>query len=160
MPPDGFYRYAVGVGGNLGNVPATLARAADLLTADGMVTISARAPLIETAAVGGPAQQPAFSNGAWLVSTRLGPHQLLHRLQNIESACGRVRTVRWGPRTCDLDLLLREDGLIVASPVLTVPHPRLCERAFVLEPLAAIAGAWRHPLAHATVAELAGKIRK
>jgi 2-amino-4-hydroxy-6-hydroxymethyldihydropteridine diphosphokinase len=149
------WRYAIAVGANLGDRQATIERAACLLDAGGMARVVARSPLIGSAAVGGPPGQGPYLNGAWVVASGFGAHQLLAELQRLESACGRVRTVHWGPRTLDLDLLLRDDGLVVASPVLTLPHPRLAERRFVLEPLAMIAPGWRVPGLGRTVAELA-----
>jgi 2-amino-4-hydroxy-6-hydroxymethyldihydropteridine diphosphokinase len=101
-----------------------------------------RSDLIESAPVGGPDGQGSFLNGVWIVASDFGPHQLLAELQRIETACGRVRTVRWGPRTLDLDLLLRDDGLVVSSAVLTLPHPRIAERPFVLIPLQQVAAHW------------------
>jgi 2-amino-4-hydroxy-6-hydroxymethyldihydropteridine diphosphokinase len=145
-------RYAVAVGSNRGDRAALIARAADLLAAQGDVAVEARSALVETAPVGGPAGQGAFLNGAWIVATALGPHQLLHRLQAVEHALGRTRSVADGPRTIDLDLLLAEDGGACASPVLTLPHPRLHLRRFVLQPLAEVAPGWRHP--QGTVAHL------
>ena len=85
--------------------------------------------------MGGPRGQEWFLNAVWIISSELGPHSLLQVLQQIETACGRSRTVHWGPRLVDLDLLARADGLRVESPVLTLPHPRMAERPFVMSPL-------------------------
>jgi 2-amino-4-hydroxy-6-hydroxymethyldihydropteridine diphosphokinase len=104
-----------------------------------------RSDLIESAPVGGPDGQGAFLNGVWIVASDFGPHQVLAELQRIETMCGRVRTVRWGPRTLDLDLLLRDDGVVVNSAVLTLPHPRIAERPFVLLPLSQVAAGWPIP---------------
>lgn len=150
-------RYAIGIGGNLGDVPAQAARARTLLAGEG-VAVEAEAPWLATAPVGGP-PQPDFRNSAWIVATTLGPHALLDVLRRAETACGRTREVRWGPRTLDLDLLLAEDGTVVDSPILTLPHPRLHERAFVLLPLAAIAPEWRYPRLGRSIAELAAACR-
>jgi 2-amino-4-hydroxy-6-hydroxymethyldihydropteridine diphosphokinase len=149
-------RYAIGIGGNLGDVQAHAVRARALLAAESVV-VEAEAPWLATAPVGGPLQPP-FHNSAWIVSCGYGPHGLLACLQRAESACGRVREVRWGPRTLDLDLLLAEDGTLADNPVLTLPHPRLHERAFVLAPLAAIAPHWRHPILGRTIADLAAAV--
>lgn len=146
--------YAIGIGSNRGDRAAYLAQAAASLQADGMVRVTASSPLLETAPVGGPPGQGAFLNGAWIVVTGLGPHQLLHRLLVTEAALGRCRLVPCGPRTVDLDLLLAEDGRILDGPTLTLPHPRLHQRPFVLIPLATIAPAWRHPTLRRSVAEL------
>ena len=146
-------RYAIGVGANRGDPPATIAAAVARLPAE--IRLVAQAPYISTPPVGGPPGQASYRNGAWIVETAFGPHQLLHALQRIETALGRTRTVRWGPRTLDLDLLLRDDGMIVASPVLTLPHPLLAKRAFVLTPLSAIAGDWWHPVAQRRIRDLA-----
>lgn len=136
------WRYAVGVGSNLGDRRAHVEQGARLLDAGGVGRVIARSDLIETEPIGGPDGQGAFLNGVWIVACDSGPHQLLAELQRIETACGRVRTVRWGPRTLDLDLLLRDDGLVVTSGVLTLPHPRLHERLFVLSPLSQVAADW------------------
>jgi 2-amino-4-hydroxy-6-hydroxymethyldihydropteridine diphosphokinase len=147
-------RYAIAVGSNRGDRRAILDAAAELLAADGRVRIERRSRLIENPAVGGPPGQGDFLNGAWIVATALGPHQLLMRLLRIEAALGRVRGEPDAPRTCDLDLLLAEDGRVLSGPVLTLPHPRMCDRAFVLEPLAEVAGAWRHPITGLRIDEL------
>ena len=147
-------RYAIAVGSNRGDREQTLARAAEMLAADGHVTIEAQSALLENPAVGGPEGQDDFLNGAWVVATRLGAHQLLLRLRRIEDALGRVRSVRNGPRTIDLDLLLAEDGTTIESTLLSLPHPRLHERHFVLQPLREVAGGWQHPIFSCTVEEL------
>ncbi len=136
------WRYAIGVGSNLGDRQAHLTQGAALLDAGGIGRVIARSDLIETAPVGGPDGQGTFFNGVWIVASSFGPHQVLAELQRIEALCGRVRTVRWGPRTLDLDLLLRDDGVVVSSAVLTLPHPRIAERPFVLIPLRQVAAAW------------------
>ena len=129
-------RYAIGVGANRGERRASIDRAYALLEAE--MSVIATSTLHETAAVGGPAGQAPFLNAVWVVATDLGPHQVLHALQRIETACGRVRTIHWGPRTLDLDLLLRADGLVVSTPVLTLPHPLWQQRDFVCRPLAEV----------------------
>lgn len=151
------WTYAIGVGANLGNRAATIAAAADLLQDSGLALVVRKTPLIETEPFGGP-EQPRYLNGIWLVESRLGPHQLLDVLQRIEARLGRERLVTWGPRTIDLDILLRDDGVVIESAVLSVPHPRLHERRFVLDPLNMVAGNWRHPVLHQTVAELAAAL--
>jgi 2-amino-4-hydroxy-6-hydroxymethyldihydropteridine diphosphokinase len=87
----------------------------------------------------GPGKQPDYLNAAICLHTGLEPGALLESLQRIELAQGRVRTVRWGPRTLDLDILLYGD-LCLATPTLTIPHPALAQRNFVLYPLLEISG--------------------
>ncbi len=136
------WEYLIAVGSNIGDRQQHIARAAALLDAGGIARVTKTSPLIETEAVGGPPGQGAFLNGVWMVSSDFGPHQVLAELQRIEQSCGRVRTVHWGPRTIDLDLLMRNDGIIISTPVLALPHPRIAERPFVKEPLLAIAADW------------------
>jgi 2-amino-4-hydroxy-6-hydroxymethyldihydropteridine diphosphokinase len=124
----------VGLGANLGAREVTLQRAVELLAdADG-VDVVAQSQLRETEPVG-VVDQPLFLNGAVQVETTLTPRALLDTLLEVERALGRVRDERWGPRKLDLDLLVYGD-VIVDEPGLRVPHPRLHERVFALEPLA------------------------
>ena len=119
-------------GDRAGNLAAALAR----LEAAG-VQVERVSSLYETAPIGGP-PQPPYLNLAARVETVLPPRELLRLCLAVEAELGRVRTVHWGPRTLDLDLLLYE-GATSDDPELTLPHPRLTERQFVLVPLAEIA---------------------
>jgi 2-amino-4-hydroxy-6-hydroxymethyldihydropteridine diphosphokinase len=130
-------RAYVGLGANLGDREATIRRAVELLDAEEGVGVVAVSTLRETAPVG-IVDQPAFLNGVAVVETQLDPHALLERLLAVERRLGRTREgPRFGPRPIDLDLLVHGE-LRVESPGLTVPHPRLHERRFVLEPLAEV----------------------
>ena len=127
-------RAYVGLGSNLGDRRALLERALELLDAQPGLDVVAVSSFRETDPVG-YVDQPRFLNGACAVETSLGPHEVLERLLAVESELGRERAgPRYGPRTIDLDLLLygREQ---LDEPGLTVPHPRLAERSFALEPL-------------------------
>ena len=128
----------IGLGSNLGDRRATLLRAIEELNATPGVSVVKVSSFHETEPVGGPPGQGPYLNAAACIETTLEPPALLHRLQEIEARNGRVRTVRWGERTLDLDLLLYDDR-IVETPELTIPHPRMADRRFVLEPLAEIA---------------------
>jgi len=128
-------RAYVGLGANLGPREETLRRALELLAAVDKVHVIAVSQLRETDPVG-VLNQPRFVNGAATVETTLRPRGLLDVLLRIERELGRTRDgTRWGPRTVDLDLLVYADEL-VDEPGLRVPHPRLRERRFALEPLA------------------------
>ena len=124
----------VGLGANLGPREITLLRAVDLLADTEGVEVRAVSQLRETEPVG-VVDQPHFLNGAVVLDTSLSARELLDRLLEIERELGRVRDVRWGPRVVDLDLLVYGDRQI-DEPGLRVPHPRLHERRFALEPLA------------------------
>ena len=126
-------RAHVGLGSNLGDRLATLDAAVRALDADELTHVMAVSRVYETVPVGGPEQDP-YLNAVAVLETDRSPYQLLDLLLSTETSLGRVRTERWGPRTADLDLLLY-DGPPVDSPELTVPHPRVRERAFVLVPL-------------------------
>ena len=124
----------VGIGSNLGDRESNLTRAIELLSAEDAIEVSGVSEIRETEPVG-PVEQGPFLNGAVRLETDLAPRALLGRLLAIEERMGRVRAERFGPRTIDLDLLLYGDE-VVDEPGLTVPHPRLHERRFALEPLA------------------------
>ena len=128
-------RAFVGLGANLGDREGTIRRAVELLDAEPGVDVVALSTLRETDPVG-YADQPTFVNGAVAIETELSPRELLERLLALERELGRVRgeSPRFGPRAIDLDLLLYGDR-VVEEPGLTVPHPRLAERRFALEPL-------------------------
>jgi 2-amino-4-hydroxy-6-hydroxymethyldihydropteridine diphosphokinase len=130
-------RAYLALGSNLGDRLAYLQGAVDALAATDGVDVVAVSPVYETAAVGGP-EQDDYLNAVVAVDTSLGPHALLRLGQSIEAAADRVRTVRWGPRTLDVDVLLYDD-VQLDDPRLTVPHPRLWERDFVLVPLRDVA---------------------
>ena len=128
-------RAYVGLGSNLGEREATLWKALEGLGATEGIEVLAVSSLRETDPVG-VVDQPRFVNAAAALETSLSPRELLERLLDVERSLGRDRAVeeRWGPRTLDLDLLLY-GGESIDEPGLEVPHPRLTERAFVLEPL-------------------------
>jgi 2-amino-4-hydroxy-6-hydroxymethyldihydropteridine diphosphokinase len=128
-------RAYVGLGSNLGEREATLREALTRLSELDGVAVAAVSSFRETDPVGN-VDQPRFLNAAAEIETSLGPRELLDRLLEVERSLGRDRSreERWGPRTVDLDLLLY-GGETVAETGLEVPHPRLAERTFVLEPL-------------------------
>lgn len=128
----------VGLGSNLGDSRGTIGRAVEALRAIGEIRSFTLASLYRTAPFG-PVAQPHFVNTVAGVVTTLPPREFLARLRGIERALGRERTeVRWGPRTIDLDLLVQGNERI-ADEQLTLPHPGIAEREFVLVPLADVA---------------------
>jgi 2-amino-4-hydroxy-6-hydroxymethyldihydropteridine diphosphokinase len=131
----------LGIGSNLGDRLSYLQLAVDELARADRVAVVGVSPVYETAPVGGP-EQPEYLNAVVALDTSLGARELLRIAQRIEAAAERVRTVRWGPRTLDVDVLLVGDQRI-DDPDLVVPHPRLAERAFVVVPLAELDPEWR-----------------
>jgi 2-amino-4-hydroxy-6-hydroxymethyldihydropteridine diphosphokinase len=123
----------LGLGANLGDRLAALQRAVDLLADDGVRAV-ASSRVWETEPVGGPSGQPPYLNAVVRAETDLSAADVLSAANRVEEALGRTRETRWGPRTIDIDVLLY-DALTHEDPVLTVPHPRLKERAFVVLPL-------------------------
>jgi len=132
-------RAYVGIGSNLDDPLAHVRQAFRDLDAIPQSRGVARSPLYRSKPLG-PQDQPDYVNAVAALKTALTADDLLRTLQAIEAAHGRIRQQRWGPRTLDLDLLLYGD-LVRHDPDLTLPHPRLHERAFVLRPLHAIAPA-------------------
>ncbi len=124
----------LGLGSNLGDRLANLARAARLLAGQPGVRVVRSSRVYETEPVGGPAQ-PDYLNAVLEAETALRPRELLAACLGVEEAMGRVRGERWGPRVIDVDLLTYDD-LEVDEPDLVLPHPRMHERGFVLIPLA------------------------
>ncbi|MCC7517133.1 MAG: 2-amino-4-hydroxy-6-hydroxymethyldihydropteridine diphosphokinase [Pseudomonadales bacterium] len=128
----------IGIGSNLANPQQQVLCAVAALRALPSSHLKALSPWYGSRPVGGPANQPDYINGVACLETQLTPHQLLDALQSIEQQQQRERSVRWGARTLDLDLLLY-DQRCIHDERLTVPHPRLQERTFVLAPLADLA---------------------
>lgn len=124
--------YVIAVGSNLGDAPASVRQAMrdveDRLAAADVLCSS----LYRTAPVGGP-EQPDFVNAVLALESDMAPDAVLEVLHGIEQEAGRVRDVRWGPRTLDLDVVIA-GNIVSEDPVLTLPHPRAHERAFVLVP--------------------------
>jgi 2-amino-4-hydroxy-6-hydroxymethyldihydropteridine diphosphokinase len=120
------------LGSNLGDRRDILQGGVDAIAGLPEVQVTAASPVYETVPVGGP-PQPDYLNAVLLVTTSLPPGELLSQLHAIEAAFNRVRQVRWGPRTLDIDIITI-GGERSDDPVLTLPHPRAHERAFVLAP--------------------------
>jgi 2-amino-4-hydroxy-6-hydroxymethyldihydropteridine diphosphokinase len=134
----------IGLGSNLGDRAHSLHRALASLRSHPRLNVAAVSTFHETQAVGGPGKQAAFLNAAATIITDLPPTDLLAILLETEQKLGRAPAQRWSARIIDLDLLLYSDQ-IISTPTLTVPHPRLAIRRFVLEPAVEIAQDMRHP---------------
>ncbi|MDD1622572.1 MAG: 2-amino-4-hydroxy-6-hydroxymethyldihydropteridine diphosphokinase [Methylococcaceae bacterium] len=136
-PSNPWFEAYIGLGSNLGDPIHTIASARLAIAGLADVEEIAFSPLYGSRPVG-PQDQPDYVNAVMRIKTRLSAPNLLKQLQGIENAHGRVRSVRWGARTLDLDILLYDQQLI-NQPDLIVPHPELPNRAFVLHPLADVA---------------------
>jgi 2-amino-4-hydroxy-6-hydroxymethyldihydropteridine diphosphokinase len=142
---------AIALGSNLGDRDALLDEAEDRLAA--LLSGAVASGRYETASVGGPPQAPPFLNEVVVGTTLLSPRSLLEALHAIEQAAGRERPFINAPRTLDLDLILYGD-FVIDEPDLQVPHPRFRNRAFVLQPLAEVAGDWVDPVSGQSVQDL------
>ena len=144
----------IGLGSNVGHRQETLERAVERLQEAPGVELLAASRWHATLPAGGPPGQEAFLNGAVLVRTSLAPESLLSLLKRIEVELGRTPSAqRWGPRPIDLDLLLCDEQ-VLQTPLLTLPHPRMSWRRFVLEPAAEIAPAMVHPTTRWSIGRL------
>jgi 2-amino-4-hydroxy-6-hydroxymethyldihydropteridine diphosphokinase len=146
----------VGIGSNLGEREQHVRAALDALAALPDTTLTRASSFYDTEAVGGP-DQPDFLNAVAELDTDLTPRQLFWNLMRIERQLGRVRTVRWGPRTIDLDLLLAGDW-VISEPDLQVPHPELTRRSFVLVPLVELDPMLRHPITGDTLLQILSRL--
>lgn len=143
----------IALGGNLGDILGSFLGARDMLAAHSDIDLSASSMLYRSPPMG-PQDQADYLNAVISVSTSLSPLDLLHCLQDIEHHFGRRRDgVRWGERTLDLDLVAHDDTRM-QSHTLTLPHPGMQERMFVLQPLCDIRPGWRHPIIGKTAREL------
>ena len=147
-----WHRAYIAVGSNLGNREEHIAGALCALKEHPLIVLKKSSELIVTKPYGG-VEQEDFLNGVLEIETLLGPEQLLEALHEIENAAGRKRTVRWGPRTLDLDILFY-DRLCYESNDLRIPHVDLENRTFVLKPMAEMEPFLRHPISGKTMIQL------
>ena len=169
MSADGGEPVGIGLGSNVGDRIAALEEALSRLASLDGLDLVAVSSVWDTSPVGGPPQDD-FRNAAALFRSSLGPREILGALLETERALGRVRDgVRDGPRRIDCDLLFHGDSVVSDGPGssdapgspgdgLLLPHPRMAERRFVLEPLAEVAPTWRHPVLERTVLELRDRL--
>lgn len=157
-----FAQAAIALGSNLGDSLATVQTALELLDNCPGITVKSHSSWYQTAPVGPP--QPHYINGCAILTVEntqktsvQTAERLMQTLLNVETQFGRVRRERWGPRTLDLDLLLFDD-LILKTPTLEIPHPRMRERAFVLVPLAEIVPHWIDPVSGKDMTQLVEKV--
>ncbi len=143
----------IGLGSNLGDRRSILDAAVGQFDSLNDVSVDAVSRWIGTEPIGGPVGQGGFLNGVAVLETSLEPDELLRRLRGIETNLGRERRIRWDARMIDVDILLFDDR-IMESDELSIPHPRMICRRFVLEPAAEIAADWLHPILNWTVGEL------
>lgn len=146
----------ISFGGNVGDVKATFDAALALLSLHPQIQVGRRSGLYSTAPMGSDAGK-AFINSVCELTTTLDPFELLNVLQKIENQLGRVRDVRWGPRTLDLDILSYGERAL-NEPDLVLPHPAVTYRKFVLVPLMELADGWVHPVCQLTATQMAERL--
>ncbi|MFW6264178.1 MAG: 2-amino-4-hydroxy-6-hydroxymethyldihydropteridine diphosphokinase [Cyanobacteriota bacterium] len=146
---------AIALGSNLGDSLSILENALERLDKVPGITVEQKSSWYQTAPVGPP--QPDYLNGCAILEVTRTAEEVLEALLSVEKAFGRIRRERWGARTLDLDILLYGD-LILDTPGLEIPHPRMRERAFVLIPLAEIAPNWVDPVSGKAIADLLNTI--
>lgn len=148
----GWHTAFIAVGSNIGDRQATIEKALEMVSANPHTRLIKTSTLIETDPVGYEDQDP-FMNGVFEIQTVLSPGRLMTLLLDIEKELKRERIIRWGPRTIDLDIIYYDD-LVLDDEHTIIPHPRMHERLFVLEPLAEIAPYKVHPLYHLRTTDL------
>ncbi len=147
----------IAVGSNLGDRLLNMHKAEILLTKSQKAKLIHQSAVFETIPQGGPPQD-FFLNAVWKIETDYSPQELLKELQHIETKLGRVRKIKNGPRSIDLDVLDYE-GIVLETDELVLPHPRIAERNFVLLPLYDLESGWVHPILKKTVTELWGELK-
>ena len=155
---DHTHRAYIAIGSNVGDRQANVDFARSALSEMPGTELVAFSSVHETAPVG-PQDQGPYLNAAAAIDTQLSPEALLERFQQMEKEAGRQRVERWGPRTLDVDLLLY-DHQIISTDELTVPHPLMHERWFVLKPLCEIAADAVHPMLQMTVAAMLSNVEE
>lgn len=154
----GWRRAVIACGSNMGDKEAYIREAARKIEQDEKCRLLSSSDLIVAKPYGG-VEQDDFINGAFLIETLYEPEELLAFVNRLEEEAGRERLIHWGPRTLDLDIIFYEDN-VIRTDKLTVPHPDMHNRSFVLLPLVQIAPQWVHPVYQKTAAELLGVLQE
>lgn len=154
----GWNRVYIAFGSNMGNRKELIENALNEIEHSASFRYVKVSGLYESAPYGGVEQEP-FLNGVLEAQTWLTPKQLLRYLQSLEEKAGRIRALKWGPRTLDLDILFY-NHLILEDPQLTIPHKDMANRDFVLTPLKELAAYYRHPVTGKTIEEMEGEVKE